>query len=209
MIEIIDNSIQLTVLACCCIYSAIQAIRRNTNAWFLLTCFYGAYALGLVFWLLFLFFYSDWPHISPVSDLSWMASVLFLIVLQNTISLPEERAYRPSSAWVAPACSTALCFFFFQWGDYLLNILWAALMGVCGYNALRGLLYARQKSDGTRNNQYIYMAVLAFILLEYGLWVTSGFWKEISLSNPYYWIDFLMTATFVTFMPALRKRVAE
>lgn len=208
MIEIIDNSIQFAVLTCCCIYSAIQAIRRSTNAWFLLTCFYGAYALGLVFWLLYLVFHLETPRISPVSDLSWMASVLFLIVLKNTISLPEERAYRPPLAWIAPAFSAVMCFFFFQWGEYLLNILWAALMGVCGYYALSGLLWARRQRNGMRSFRYFYIAVLAFILLEYSLWVTSCYWKGDSLSNPYFWFDFLMTITFATFLPALRRRVS-
>ena len=124
MIELIDNAIQLTVLIGCCTYSAVQAIRRNSHVWFLLTCFYGAYALGLVYWLLFIAFHSTYPSISPISDLSWMASVLFLIVMQNTLRLPGESTYRPLAAWAAPAFSTVMCFFLFQWGDYFLNILW-------------------------------------------------------------------------------------
>lgn len=87
MAEIIDNSIQLAVVAGCCIYSAVMSIRHKMQAWFLLTIFYGAFALGLVHWLLFLVFFSGTPKLSPVSDLSWLASVLFLFVLQNTLYL--------------------------------------------------------------------------------------------------------------------------
>ncbi|HPD01564.1 MAG TPA: hypothetical protein PLA01_09490 [Acetivibrio sp.] len=209
MIELIDNSVQLAVLTVCCIYSAIRSIRRNDHVWFLLTCFYGAYALGLVYWLLFIVFHSKTPSISPVSDLSWMASVLFILVMQNTLRLPGESTYRPILAWTAPVFSTVMCFFFFHWGDYFLNVLWAALMGACGYQALRGLLWARRQSNGMNSSLYFHITVLTFLLVEYSLWLASCFWKTESLLNPYYWFDFLMSATFFTFLPSVKKVVTE
>lgn len=77
MIEIIDNAVQLAVTAGCGIYATILFLRRKEQIWFLLTCFYGTFALGLVYWFLFLVFNRDTPQISPISDLSWLASVLF------------------------------------------------------------------------------------------------------------------------------------
>lgn len=140
MIEIIDNAIQLVVLAGCCIYSAVLSIKNKGQVWFLLTCFYGAFALGLIHWLLFMVFYSGNPKLSPVSDLSWLAGVSFLLVLQDILRLPGENTYRPVLALAAPVFSAIMCLFFFRWGHYFLNILYALLMGACGYNALRGLI---------------------------------------------------------------------
>ena len=205
----IDNFIQLAVMAGCGIYAAVLFLRRREQAWLLLTCFYGAFALGLIYWILFLVFRSDVPRLSPVSDLSWLASVLFLLVLQTTIRLPEERAYRPPLAWAVPAFCAVMCLYFFQWGDYFLNILWEVLLGACGYCALRGLLFARLQSGELRSRQYFHMAVLAFVLLEHGLWVASCHWQGGTLLNPYYWFDFLLTATFFIFLPTLKKAVAE
>jgi len=48
MIEIIDNAIQLMSLSVCFIYAAILYIRTKEQVWFLLTCFYSAFALGLM-----------------------------------------------------------------------------------------------------------------------------------------------------------------
>lgn len=144
-----------------------------------------------------------------MSDLSWLASVLFLLVLQTTIRLPEERAYRPPLAWAVPAFCAVMGLYFFQWGDYFLNILWEVLLGICGYSALRGLLFARRQSGGLRSRQYFHGAVLAFVLLEHGLWVASGHWQGGTLLNPYYWFDFLLSATFFTFLPTLKKAVTE
>ena len=209
MLEALDNAVQLSVMVGCGMYAAVLFLRRKEQAWFLLTCFYGAFALGLIHWLLFLVFRLESPQFSPVSDLSWLAGLSFLLALQTTIRLPEEKAYRPLWAWTAPAFCTVMCFYFFRWGDYFLNVLWAVLMGACGYLALRSLLFARRQSGRLRVRQYFYIAVLTFILLEHGLWVSSCHFNEETLSNPYFWFDFLITATYFTFLPTLKKVVDE
>lgn len=208
-ISTIDNAIQLAVTAGCGIYAAVLFLRRREQAWFLLTCFYGAFTLGLIYWLLFIVFRSEVPQLSPVSDLSWLAGVLFLLVLQTTVRLPEEGSYRPLWAWAVPVFCAVMCFYFFQWGDYFLNILWEVLLGVCGYCALRGLLFARRQSGAARGHQYFHIAVLAFILLEHCLWVASCHWQGGTILNPYYWFDFLLSTTFFTFLPMLKKAVIE
>lgn len=131
-LSVIDNAIQLAVTTGCGIYAAVLFLRRKDQAWFLLTCFYGAFVLGLIYWFLFLLFRSGVPQISPVSDLSWLASVLFLLVQQTTIRLPGEGTYWPLWAWTAPVFCAVLCLYFFRWGDYFLNTLWAVLMGRAG-----------------------------------------------------------------------------
>lgn len=136
MIEIEDNTIQLMVMIVCCINAVVLFIRTREQVWFLLTCFYSAFALGLIHWLLFIVFFSSSPKISPVSDL-WLASLLFLSVLQSTMRLPGENMYRPILAWTAPVFSVFMYFFFFRWGDYFLNVLWTIIMGTCGYLAIR------------------------------------------------------------------------
>ncbi|NLU53260.1 MAG: hypothetical protein GXX10_10415 [Clostridiaceae bacterium] len=209
MIEIIDNAIQLMVLVCCVIYVTILSLRHKGQVWFLLTCFYGSFALGMIHWLLFIVLYNDTPKISTVSDLSWLAGVLFLLVIQNTLRLPGESTYRPLMAWAAPAFSTIMCLFFFQWGDYFLNILYAVLMGACGYNALRGFMLSRRKRDNTGKRHYFHIVVLAFILVEYCLWVSSCFWGELDHLTPYFFFDFLLTFTFFTFLPTLKKVMEE
>lgn len=176
-------------------------LRYRSQAWFLLTCFYGSFALGLTYWLLFIIFYSEIPELSPISDLSWLSGLLFMMVLQNVLRVPGEGSYRPFGAWVAPVFSAAMCLYFFRWGDYLLNILWAVMMGTCGYNAVRGFLWARISGAGTSGRKYFHMAVLGFFVAEYCLWISSCNWKGESLSNPYFGFDFLLTLSFFAFVP--------
>lgn len=208
-LAVIDNAIQLAVVAGCCIYTVLVFLRSKEQVWLLLTCFYGAFSLGLIYWLLFIIFRSGTPQYSPISDLSWLASLLFLLVLQTTIRLPKEGVYRSLWAWAVPAFCGVMCLYYFRWGDYFINILWAVLMGACGYYALRGLLFARRQRGVARDRQYFHLAVLVFILLEHGLWVASCNWKEETLSNPYYWFDFLLTVVFFTMVPSMKKAVAK
>ena len=49
--------------------------------------------------------------------------------------------------------------------------------------------------------------VLAFIALEYALWTASCFWVSDTLTNPYFWFDFLLTLVLLLFLPAVRKAV--
>ncbi len=209
MLHIIDNGIQLTVMTGCGIYTAVLFIRSKNQAWFLLTCYYGAFTLGLIYWFLFLVFRSMTPQISSISDLNWLASLLFLLMLQKTIQLPGEGAYRPLWLWTIPVFCGVMCLYFFRWGDYFVNVLWAVLMGACGYIALRGLLFAHHQTGAGRNHQYFHISVLAFILVEYCLWIASCIWDHITLSNPYFWFDFLLSAVLFTFLPTLKKAVAE
>lgn len=209
MIEVIDNAVQLAVTLSCGIYAAVLSIRRKNEAWFLLTCFYAVTTLGLTYWVLFLVLRSESPTVFYVSDLCWIASVLFLILLQTALRLPGERDYRPLWVWVGPAFCAVMCLYFFRWGEYFINILWAILLGTCGYFSLRGLLFARRQTGAARVRQYFHIAVLGYILLEYSLWVSSCGWCGDTLENPYFWFDFLLTAGYSALIPALQKAVEK
>ncbi len=75
MIELIDNSLQITVLTVCAALSVYLAVRHGSRTWTLLSFFYGSWLLGDVYWLSCLIFYDRTPQISLVSDLSWYAAL--------------------------------------------------------------------------------------------------------------------------------------
>ena len=50
--------------------------------------------------------------------------------------------------------------------------------------------------------------ILIFCLLEYALWTASCFWDEEILFHPYYWFDFMLTASFPLILHAVRKAMA-
>lgn len=63
------------------------------------------------------------------------------------------------------------------------------------------------ETDGKRRLRRFYGTVLAFTALEYALWTASCFWVSDTLTNPYFWFDFLLTLVLLLFLPAVRKAV--
>ena len=85
MIEFWDYLSQfLAVTAGFC--AALRAyLKSREQPWFLLTCFYGTFALGTLYWTLHLLLRQETPQVFYVSDLAWLASYVFLLALTLTL----------------------------------------------------------------------------------------------------------------------------
>lgn len=91
--ELIINLLQFSVTLLGFCLSGIRYLRHRTLSYFLLICFYGCFALGSLYWTLYLLLFSETPRIFYVSEFGWVSSVIFLYLLQYTLSSPEERSF--------------------------------------------------------------------------------------------------------------------
>ena len=204
MIERIDNGLQMAVLAVCTGLALIRFLQSREKAWGLLTLFYGSWLLADMYWSVCLFFYGKTPQISLVSDLSWYASYILLYMLLREAAPPLTRRERRVLPWLAPVFTLGMAVFYMQWGEVLSNLIYAGLMGLLLFAALRRLTDSAHYACA----RFLCGLVLFGCLLEYALWTASCFFSGDTLSNPYYWFDFLLTAGFPFFLPAVRKAVA-
>ena len=207
MVEITDNSVQLAVTLICAVIAGSLALKRRKQSYCILACYYGAFAMGLMYWLVYDIITSYTPKIFYVSDLCWMASYLFLLMLVVETAGPEEKAFRHPAAWLSPVLSTALTVFYCQWGDYLENVIWCGLMGASGWFAIRGCIWSRRTKNSVRRN--FHLSVLLIIAVEYSLWTASCYWVSDTLSNPYFWFDFMLTSSILLLLPATKKAVEQ
>ena len=92
--ELIENLLQLLVTFVGALLSGISYRKSGRQAYFLLLCFYGCFALGALYWTLYLLLFDTTPRVFYVSEFGWVASVVFLLILQATLSTPEERGFR-------------------------------------------------------------------------------------------------------------------
>ena len=205
MIERYENGIQVAVLMCCILTALYKALTYKSRTWSLLGFFYGCWALGDLFWLFCLLLFGETPQISIVSDLSWYASYLFLYLLLRHIAPPVQGGGKRLLPWLGFVFTFAMAAFFMQWGEVLTNLVYASLMGLLIYAAVRRLTEQPRR----RECRYFCVLILTFCLLEYTLWTASCFWTQEGLGNPYYWLDFLLTVCFAFFLPATRKAVAR
>ena len=109
--ELIINLLQffVTMLGFC--LSGIRFLRHRTLSYFLLICFYGCFALGSLYWTLYLLLFSETPRIFYVSEFGWVSNVIFLYLLQYTLSSPEERSFSCRKSLLAPLIGVPLCAF--------------------------------------------------------------------------------------------------
>ena len=205
MLEFWDYLAQFLVTAfgfCAALHRYFQSRRQP---WFLLACFYGTFALGTLYWTLHLALRQETPQIFYVSDLAWIASFVFLLTLTLTLPSAAERRARTRLCLLVPALGLPQFALYVTHGDILSNVLMCGMTMRAAWCAVRGLVWA--KTGGDARLCRFHQAVLGFTALEYALWTSSCFWVSDTLTNPYFWFDFLLSAVLALFLPALGKAV--
>lgn len=207
MTEIVDNAVQFAVTLVCALAAGHLAMRRRKQAYYILICYYAAFAMGILYWLVYDIITSYTPKIFYVSDLCWVAGYLFLLMLvTETAGAKEKKFYHPAS-WISAVLAVIMTCFFCQWGDCLENVIWCGIMGAVGWFAIRGCIWASRQHETARRNFHIWL--LLIIAVEYSLWTVSCFWVSNTLSNPYFWFDFMLTACAAVLLPVTVKAVED
>ena len=205
--ELADNFVQFSVTLLGFCLSGMRYLKGRKQAYFLLTCFYGCFALGSLYWTLYLFLFSKTPQVFYVSEFGWVASVIFLSILQYSLSSAEERGFVCRRARIAFLIGVPLCIFYCTFGDILSNLLWCGMMIVVSYHSIRGLIYALIQTGTARKIRYFHIGVLCYVAVEYALWISGCLWPGYSISAPYCWLDLLLTGCLFALLPATGKAV--
>ena len=74
--ELIENLLQLLTTFVGALLSGIAYRKSRGQAYFLLLCFYGCFALGSLYWTLYLLLFDTTPRVFYVSEFGWVASVI-------------------------------------------------------------------------------------------------------------------------------------
>ena len=205
MTELTDNLIQLFCVLICGVYSCFSAITRKSRKWVFVTLFYLSFGIGITYWILYIVLFNSTPLVFCVSELSWTASYIFLAMrLFSGMSEDERKSRANLYAWLLPGFSLIMCIFFFLRGSYLENILMGTAIASCGFFAAKGLYFAKQKKQAGRF--YFCGAVLFFYAAEYLLWISSYFYMDNTLFNPYFLADtFILNPSLILIAAAQHK----
>jgi len=230
MIGDIDNYIQLATTAICASVAFYNAAKTKAREWLLLGLFSGLFFLGTLYYQLFYLFYNDDPHVVNISDLSWYTSYLFLLLLVIYINVQNReqdiegnRKETPAAfsngvrewakntnpiIWIVPVFTISMFILFIMRGDYFLNLVVLIFMTGIMWHAVYGLISLRGDPERTKQKM-LFIVTLVFCLTEYALWISSLFWSGYKITNIYFWFDFLLSFTFLLFIPAVRKVVSR
>ena len=205
--ELIENLLQLLTTFVGALLSGISCRKSGRQAYFLLLCFYGCFALESLYWTLYLLLFHTTPRVFYVSEFGWVASVIFLRILQVTLTDSGECGFRCRKAWLAPLVGVPLLGFYCTYGDILSNLIWCGLTIWLSFCAIRGLFYADTRTGEARNRRYFQIGVLCYVGSEYLLWTGVCFWSATSPAIPAFWCDLLLTFALLGLLPAVRKAV--
>ena len=142
-----------------------------------------------------------------MKTIGWVASVIFLRILQATLTDSGERGFRCRKAWLALLVGVPLLVFYCTYGDVLSNLIWCGLMIWLSFCAVRGLFYADTRTGKARNRRYFHIGMLCYVGSEYLLWTVGCFWSAASFASPAFWCDLLLTFALLGLLPAVRKAV--
>ncbi len=135
--ELIENLLQLLVTFAGACLAGFAYWKSRAQKYFLLFCFYGCFALGALYWTLYLLLFGATPRVFYVSEFGWVASMIFLRILQATLSGPDERAFRCRVVWLAPLVGVPLMVFYCTYGDILSNLIWCGMMIALSFCSIR------------------------------------------------------------------------
>ena len=109
--------------------------------------------------------------------------------------------------WCIPVFTVGMFLFFIQYGDYVENAVIVILMTGLLWISVSGILAMEGQPPERCRPKMLFTVTIVFCLTEYALCFSSCFWMGDTLANPYFWFDFLLSATVLLFLPALRRVV--
>ena len=81
--EISENTFQVIAMFAGMTIAGIVGFKYRSRRAIVLSCAYASFMLGTLFYTLHMTIIGDIPRIFYVSDISWMASYLFLLLLMS------------------------------------------------------------------------------------------------------------------------------
>lgn len=192
--DIADNILQAGVMGVLSVCAAVLSYRRRDRALLILSFAYACFAMGTLYYVLFMAIRGDIPRVFYVSEISWIASYFFCLSLQ--IARSEGIPIRLRAVPFLCAVPTgALVFRERMMGpSWMVVGVFAVAMGMLMYMTVFRLQsgYAGRKLD---------ICLLACLILQLLVYISSAYMKDFIHFNLYFAIDLLLTGNFAALLP--------
>ena len=122
--ELISNLFQFAVTLLGFCMSGIRYLKGRKQTYFLLTCFYGCFALGSLYWTLYLLLFSETPQVFYVSEFGWGSQRDFpLSSAIHPFLCGGKRLFDTEISDSSSDRRSALCILLYFWGCSLQSAL--------------------------------------------------------------------------------------
>ena len=192
--ELIENLLQLLVTFTGACLAGFACWKSKKQQYFLLLCFYGCFALGAGYWTLYLLLFSTTPQVFYVSEISWIASYLFMHTYQivrysiKKIRIAKIPVICGAGVLIASLWSGIFGPVFLSTGTF------AIVAGVIVSVAVFRILYEKEPHG-------VCYCMIVCVVLEVALYVSSNFIHDYTRFNLYFLIDFVLTIVNMLLLP--------
>ena len=198
--ELIDNLFQIAVLLCACVAAGILAIRHRNRSLLILSLAYACFAMGTIYYVLYLVIIGIWPQVFYVAEISWLAAWLFYLSVQI---LPGEgkkdRFSLPAGA--AAAVIAAIAFLDHDFGpSYFVSALFSLTAGATMY-----LSVSHMQNGSLCRKRDLFMIIC--VTLQVLLYRVSGFTHDYTRFQLYYAVDLALTLSMAALLPLTLREV--
>jgi len=193
--ELIDNFFQIVVLLCAAAAAGIFALRRRSRDLLILSLAYACFAMGTIYYVLYLVIIGIWPQVFYVAEISWLAAWLFYLSMQ--ILRTEGMKLRVSlPAGAAAAFIAAVAFFDHDFGpSYFVS-------GATVY-----LSVSHIQHGGLYRKRDILMVIC--VVLQVLLYLISNFTHDYTRFQLYYAVDLALTLSMAALLPLTLREVKQ
>ena len=198
--EHLENIIALLCTVAGLLSCAIRYVERPRRGYRFLLAFFLAYFLNEYFWTVYGLLMGAYPDISEFAAyLGW--NIGYLALLLAVLCLRSEKAKRYfHPAMLLPVLLNVPQFILYISFGGVLNNLWqVGTTTLTAVFCLQDLLACRTDRGARRTFPRFSLLVLAYLVLQYGMWTSSCFDWPGELLNPYLYCSILASLVFAFF----------
>lgn len=195
--ELIDNFFQVVVLMTSAVVSAVYAVRRQDARFVMLGLAHVSFAMGTLYWVLYIAIMGKFPYGFYIAELSWISSYFFYLSLQ----IFRTQGMKHSFSLVGSVGAFVLVFVIMKLKIFgpsrLTSILFAVTVSTIFY------LSAAHRSNGSRLD----LLMMFCMVWQQVLYISSAFFTDYTRFNLYFAIDIVLTLSFVSLLWVLVREV--
>ena len=200
--EVIDNIFQVILLLAMTLIALYASARRRDRRPLVLAFAYICFAMGTLYYVLYLAIIGKVPQVFYVAEISWLASYLFFLSLQIL------RSERLRIRFSVPAL---LCALFVAAGVMAFRIfgpslVMSGLLAVTvGVNAYLSAFRIQEKIQ----NRAVDIGMLVCIILQIALYAVSELMTDYTHFNIYFAVDITLSGCLAAMLPLTLREVKE
>lgn len=193
--DLADNAFQVSVLVAAAAAAFALALRRRDRRLLVLGLGYASFAMGTLYYALFLAVTGDIPRVFYVSEVSWVAAYAFMLSLQAMrAGAPPRRRPAPVPALCAALAAGAVVGFQMMGPSPVVCAAFAAVLGALAYSCA-----ARLAAGGP--GRPLDACLLACVALQLGVYASSTFIDDYTGFSPYFALDIALTCCLAALLP--------